>query len=162
MSAVLVDIVSGFLILAGAGFFLTGAIGYLRMPDLFTRLHAASLADTTGMALILIGLAVHQGFDLVTAKLVFLILFLLFMGPAATHALAAAALASGLRPLGEKLKGRPATGKVATGKSATGKSATGKSSDSKSSDSKSSGGSTAGSGTEKASRPAAKPKKGRR
>ncbi len=101
MIGIIADIVSAVLILAGAGFFLTGAIGYLRMPDLFTRLHAASLADTTGMALILAGLAVHAGFGLVAVKLVFLILFLLFMGPAATHALAAAALTSGLKPPGD-------------------------------------------------------------
>ncbi len=105
MSALLVDIVSGVLILAGAAFFLTGAIGYLRMPDLFTRLHAASLADTTGMALILIGLAVKAGIGLIAVKLVFLILFLLFMGPAATHALAAAALTAGLKPMAKDRPG---------------------------------------------------------
>ncbi|MBZ9934956.1 monovalent cation/H(+) antiporter subunit G [Mesorhizobium sp. BR1-1-16] len=100
MTDILANIVSGVLILAGAGFFLTGAIGFIRMPDLFTRLHAASLSDTTGMALILSGLAVHAGFTVAAVKLVFLILFLLFMGPATTHALAAAALAAGVKPLG--------------------------------------------------------------
>ncbi len=118
MSALLVDIVSGFLILAGAAFFLTGAIGYLRMPDLFTRLHAASLADTTGMALILAGLAVKAGIGLIAVKLVFLILFLLFMGPATTHALAAAALAAGLKPMAEdlpKAKSTPSANKAKTG-----------------------------------------------
>ncbi|SHE63655.1 multicomponent Na+:H+ antiporter subunit G [Kaistia soli DSM 19436] len=100
MTDIVATIVSGILILVGAGFFLTGAIGFIRMPDLFTRLHAASLSDTTGMALILSGLAVHAGFTVAAVKLVFLILFLLFMGPATTHALAAAALAAGVKPLG--------------------------------------------------------------
>lgn len=100
MTEILVAVVSGALILAGAGFFLIGALGFIRMPELFTRIHAASLADTTGMMLILAGLAVHAGFGLVAMKLVVLMLFLLFMGPAATHALAAAALAAGIRPLG--------------------------------------------------------------
>ncbi len=122
MIGAVADILSAVLILAGAGFFLTGAIGYLRMPDLFTRLHAASLADTTGMALILAGLAVHAGFGLVAVKLVFLILFLLFMGPAATHALAAAALASGLKPPGDA---RPAAAKAAAPGPAAAKTRTG-------------------------------------
>lgn len=97
--SVAADAVSALLVLAGACFFLTGAVGFLRMPELFTRIHAASLADTTGMALMLAGLAVHAGFSFAAAKLVVLILFLLFMGPAATHALAAAALAAGAKPL---------------------------------------------------------------
>lgn len=96
-----VQIVGGLLVLAGAGFFLIGAFGFLRMPDLFTRIHAASLADTTGMALVLLGLALLAGPSFAAAKLVCLVLFLLFMGPAATHALAAAALAAGIKPLHE-------------------------------------------------------------
>lgn len=92
------DIVGGLFLASGAGFFLIGAIGLHRMPELFSRIHAASLADTTGVGLILIGLMIHGGFSLVTVKLVFLLLFMLFMGPVATHALAAAALQAGLKP----------------------------------------------------------------
>lgn len=92
------DIVGGLFLAAGAAFFLIGAIGMHRMPELFSRIHAASLADTTGVGLILVGLMIHGGFSLVTVKLVFLLLFLLFMGPVATHALAAAALQAGLKP----------------------------------------------------------------
>lgn len=98
MIAVLREIIGGVFILIGSAFFLTGAIGVVRLPTLFTRLHAASLCDTTGMALILIGLMVYGGLSLVTVKLVFLLLFLLFMGPVATHALAAAALQAGIKP----------------------------------------------------------------
>lgn len=94
------DIVGGLLLAAGAFFFLVGAIGLNRMPELFTRIHAASLSDTTGVALMLAGLMVYGGLTLVTVKLVLLLLFLLFMGPVATHALAAAALHSGAKPLG--------------------------------------------------------------
>lgn len=100
-AGIAIQILSGLLILAGAGFFVIGAFGFLRMPDLFTRIHAASLADTTGMALVLLGLALLAGPSFAAAKLICLVLFLLFMGPAATHALAAAALASGLKPLHE-------------------------------------------------------------
>ena len=101
MIELLRDVVGGLFVLAGGFFVLTGAIGILRMPELFTRIHAASLIDTTGVGLILIGLMVYGGFSLVTVKLVFLLLFLLFMGPVATHALAAAALQSGAKPPSE-------------------------------------------------------------
>ncbi|MCX5512176.1 cation:proton antiporter [Kaistia algarum] len=96
------EIVGALFLVAGGTFFLIGAIGVHRMPDLFTRIHAASLADTAGVGLVLIGLMVYGGLTLVTVKLVFLLLFLMFMGPVATHALAAAALQAGLKPGAEK------------------------------------------------------------
>ena len=92
------EIVAGLFLAAGAAFFLIGAIGIQRMPEFFARIHAASLADTTGVGLVLTGLMIHGGFTLVTVKLVFLLAFLLFMGPVATHAVAAAALQAGLKP----------------------------------------------------------------
>lgn len=94
------DIASWFLILGGSFLFVVGAIGINRMPDVFTRLHAVSLSETIGSSLILLGLILEEGFTLVTAKLVMLVLFLLFSGPVATHALARAALHDNLRPLG--------------------------------------------------------------
>ncbi len=93
------DILAWALILAGAAFVLIGAIGLNRMPDVFTRLHAASLIDTTGAGLMLAGMIVIAGFTLVTAKLVILLLLLWFIGPVATHAIARAALQAGVRPV---------------------------------------------------------------
>ncbi|MBB5751722.1 monovalent cation/H(+) antiporter subunit G [Prosthecomicrobium pneumaticum] len=84
-------------ILSGAFFFVVGAIGINRMPEVFTRLHAASVSDTAGVSLILVGLMLLEGFSLVLAKLVFLFLLLLFAGPVATHAIARAALKAGAR-----------------------------------------------------------------
>ena len=99
--SLLADIAAGLFIVAGTAFFLIGAIGILRMPDLFTRLHATSLAETTGMVLVVIGLALHAGFSFAAAKLLVLLAVLLVMGPASTHALAAAARAAGIKPLAE-------------------------------------------------------------
>jgi len=98
MGAVL-DVIS-FALLAGGGFFcIVGGIGMLRMPDFYTRMHAASLVETMGAGLILAGLALQAGFTLVAAKLAVIGLLIFFASPTASHALAKAALARGLEPL---------------------------------------------------------------
>ena len=97
MSA-LVDLVSGLCLLAGAFFCVVGAIGMLRMPDAYTRMHAASVADTLGAGLILFGLLLQAGFTLVAAKLVMIGLLIFFASPTASHALTRAALLSGVKP----------------------------------------------------------------
>ena len=62
-------IVAGVLLVAGAFFNVAAGIGVLRLPDVFTRLHAAGMKDTMGSALTLIGLSILGGFSLVTVKL---------------------------------------------------------------------------------------------
>ena len=99
MMATVVDGVSWLCLLSGSFFCVTGAIGLLRMPDFYTRVHAASLVDTLGAALILLGLLLQAGWTLVAAKLVMILLLLLFASPTATHALVRAALHRGLKPL---------------------------------------------------------------
>jgi multicomponent Na+:H+ antiporter subunit G len=93
-----VHLLSWTLIVAGSLFAITGGIGVLRLPDFYTRLHGASITDTAGTALIMLGLMVQAGFTLVTVKIVLILAFMFFAGPAATHALARAALISGVRP----------------------------------------------------------------
>lgn len=98
MSAV-ADFVSWACLAAGGAFSVIGAFGLLRMPSLFTRMHAASVTDTLGAGLILLGLAVQAGFSLVAVKLIVLGLLIFFASPVATHALAKAAIARGVNPL---------------------------------------------------------------
>ncbi len=98
MIALLIDILSWALILAGSAFVIIGAIGIVRMPDLYTRMHAASVTDTLGAGLLLIGLMLQAGFSLVTLKLLFLLALFFFTGPTATHALAQAAMHEGVVP----------------------------------------------------------------
>lgn len=94
-----IDILS-WLCLAGGGFFsVVGAVGLLRMPDFFTRMHAASVTDTLGVGLLLLGLMLQAGLTLIAVKLAFLGLLIFFASPTATHALAKAALARGPAPL---------------------------------------------------------------
>ena len=80
----------------GSLFCVIGGIGMLRLPDFYTRSHAASVTDTLGASLILIGLAIHSGPTLVTVKLVFIFLFLYLTSPTAAHALVKAAYSKGL------------------------------------------------------------------
>lgn len=97
MSA-LIDAASWLLLAGGSFFCLVGAIGLLRMPDFYTRMHAASLTETLGAGLILLGLLLQAGFTLVAAKLVMIGLLIFFTSPTASHALARAALLRGLKP----------------------------------------------------------------
>ena len=99
MSTVL-DVLSWFCLAAGGLFCIIGAIGLLRMPDLFTRMHATSVIETLGTGLILLGLALQAGFTLVLAKLVIIALLIFFASPTSSHALAKAALACKLEPQG--------------------------------------------------------------
>jgi multicomponent Na+:H+ antiporter subunit G len=85
-------------LVAGGVFAVAGGIGMMRMPNLFTRMHAASVVDTAGAGLILLGLVLQSGFTLNTAKLLMLGMLLFFTTPAATHALAKAAIARGVDP----------------------------------------------------------------
>lgn len=96
--ALAIDIASWILLVAGSAFYVIGAIGLLRMPDVFTRMHAASVADTVGGGLLIGGMMLQAGWSLVTLKLLTILLILLYTGPVATHALARAARYAGLEP----------------------------------------------------------------
>lgn len=85
------DILSWCFILAGCGFLLVGAIGVLRMPDFYTRLHAAGLTDTMGASFLVAGMLLQSGLTLTGLKLVLILLFVIFTSPIATHALINAA-----------------------------------------------------------------------
>ena len=92
------DVVSAILLLVGSVFALIGSIGIVRMPDVFTRLHAAGITDTLGAAGVLLGLALKAGFSLLLVKLLLMLAFLLLLNPTACHALARAALHGLRRP----------------------------------------------------------------
>ena len=92
------DGVSWIMLLIGSGFILTGGIGALRLPDLYTRMHAASLTDSMATILILGGLMLQSGLTLATVKIFAILVFLMLTGPTASYALANAAFLSGLKP----------------------------------------------------------------
>jgi multicomponent Na+:H+ antiporter subunit G len=85
-----------FCLVAGSAFCVIGGIGMIRMPDFYTRSHAASITDTLGATLILLGLALYSGFNLITVKLFFVLFLLYVTSPTAAHALLKAAYSKGL------------------------------------------------------------------
>lgn len=98
MIELILDIASWALMAVGGFFLLVGALGLVRLPDFWSRLHAASIIDSAGAFFILIALALQAGFTLVTAKLALIALFLFITGPTASHAVANAAFVAGSRP----------------------------------------------------------------
>ena len=102
-----IDLLSWIAILGGLFFMLTGTVGVLRMPDVYTRLHAAGMTDTMGAGLLILGMCLQTGLGIahgesshwfVLIRLVLVYAFLMFTSPIATHALARAALAGGVEP----------------------------------------------------------------
>jgi len=96
--SIITEIVSGLFLVIGAVAMLVGGIGILRLPDLFTRLHAVGIIDTLGVAAILIGLAFMAGWGLVLIKLVIIFALLMLLNPSASHALARAAVHGAKKP----------------------------------------------------------------
>ena len=94
-----VQTIVAMVLMVGGVFFLTvSSIGLLRLPDFYARTHAVGKSETLGAILTLSGLAVYNGWELSTFKILFILIFVLIANPTATHAIARAALRSGLPP----------------------------------------------------------------
>jgi multicomponent Na+:H+ antiporter subunit G len=112
-----VEIASWLLIGAGSFFTVVGALGLVRMPEVFTRMHAASVTDTLGVGFLILGMGLQAGFTLVTLKLFFLLALFIFTGPVITHALAQACLHEDVQPeLAEDRRGRDTAPPAETGR----------------------------------------------
>lgn len=85
--------------LIGATFSLLAAIGVLRLPDLYTRLHAASKAGAVGAGMILLAVALVSADAPVALRAILGIVFLLLSTPVSAHLLARAALKAGEKPI---------------------------------------------------------------
>jgi multicomponent Na+:H+ antiporter subunit G len=106
------DILSWGFLLAGSFFVIVGGVGVIRLPDLFTRLHAAGVTDTGGAGLVLVGLMFQGGLTLVTVKLLLILGFLWFSSPVSTYAQARAALAGGEEPFWAEDLDLPASARI--------------------------------------------------
>lgn len=93
-----IDAAAWAFLMGGAFFLFVGGIGVMRLPDVFTRLHAAGVTDTLGAGLMVVGMCLVAGLTLVTAKLIIILVFLWFTGPISSHALAQSAILSGRKP----------------------------------------------------------------
>jgi multicomponent Na+:H+ antiporter subunit G len=87
-------------VLLGAGLFFHGvaALGVLRMPDFYTRLHAVSKAETLGVLLTLAAVALWAGPSLTAVKVIFVALFIFLASPTSAHAIGRAAFRTGQVP----------------------------------------------------------------
>ncbi|MBT8126591.1 MAG: monovalent cation/H(+) antiporter subunit G [Gammaproteobacteria bacterium] len=88
----MIDVLSLLLITAGLGFFAAGSIGLLRLPDLYTRLHALTKADNLGLGMIVIGLALLSGSAFIAIKLLLIWILALAASAASAHLIAQQAL----------------------------------------------------------------------
>lgn len=80
-------------------FFITvSALGIVRLPDFYSRNHAVGKSETLGTMLVLFGLAIFNGLEINSLKLLAIILFIALANPTATHAIAREALRTGLQP----------------------------------------------------------------
>jgi multicomponent Na+:H+ antiporter subunit G len=91
-------VLAGLFILGGLFFLCISGAGLIRLPDFYTRNHAVGKSETLGSILVLCGLAIYNGLDTNSAKLVIILLFIALANPTATHIVARAAYRSGLQP----------------------------------------------------------------
>jgi multicomponent Na+:H+ antiporter subunit G len=94
----LLDVFSWLLLSTGGFFVFVGGLGALRMPDFYTRMHAAGVTDSIAPILIISGIILQAGLSLASIKLIAILAFLLLTGPTASNALASAALLAGKEP----------------------------------------------------------------
>lgn len=93
------DILAWVLILGGCFFVVIGAVGLVRFPDVYTRVHSVGVMDTVGAALLLGGLTLYGGFTIVTVKLLLILAFIFFTSPTSSNAFANAVYSAGIKPL---------------------------------------------------------------
>lgn len=100
--------IAALLIAAGLFFFLVGSIGMIRLPDFYSRLHAAGIIDTMGLLLTMSGLALlivnefNLGNFLSALKVILIVIFVFITSPTATHAIVDAGIRAGLKPWEKK------------------------------------------------------------
>lgn len=94
----MLDAIAGASILAGLAFFLAGSVGLLRLPDVYTRLHALTKADNLGLGLLTLGLVLRLEQPLLAGKLLLIWLLVMAASAVGSHLIARRARAAGVRP----------------------------------------------------------------
>ena len=112
------DLVAAVFLLIGAFFMCVGAIGIVRMPDLFMRMSATTKAATLGVSFMLLGAAVHFNQFGLSSRVIATILFVFITAPVAAHMIGRAGYARGVElwhgTIKDELRGRydPETGEL--------------------------------------------------
>lgn len=102
MIAAIAGIVSAAALGLGSLLLLSGALGLLRFPDFYTRVHASGITDTLATGLIVAGLMPHAGWSQDLTKLILILVFIVFVSPTAVQVLVKSALHGGLVPVTRK------------------------------------------------------------
>ena len=92
------ELIATILLLIGFFFIAISAIGVIRLPDFYSRLHSSGIGETLGLMISFLGLAVFEGLNLMTIKLFIVFLLVFLANPIGTHILGQAAIKSGLVP----------------------------------------------------------------
>lgn len=95
MMVMLQATVASVLVLVGLLFMIVAAVGFMRLPDVFCRLHVTGIMDTLGAPMVLLGAVVWNGWNLTSGKVLLGLVFLLVTSPLVGHLLSWAALRSG-------------------------------------------------------------------
>ncbi|MBU9673971.1 monovalent cation/H(+) antiporter subunit G [Planococcus sp. CP5-4] len=103
---ILVDILIILLISTGVLFSAVTALGLIRLPDVYTRTHAASKSSTLGVLSILLGTFVHFWFNegIFNTQMVIAIAFLFITQPVAGHLIGRAAYMTGIKVAEETVR----------------------------------------------------------
>jgi multicomponent Na+:H+ antiporter subunit G len=88
------DIITGIFFFIGSMSIIIGACGLIKLPDVFSRIHAAGMIDTGGTAFFLLGMIVQSGWSLITVKLILIV---------TSHVTANLARQKKLIPVGKKI-----------------------------------------------------------
>jgi multicomponent Na+:H+ antiporter subunit G len=72
-------------LMGGLFFFFVGTVGLIRLPDVFSRMHATTKSDTLGAGLIIISAMLYLGIDIASIKLLFVLIFIWITNPTAAH-----------------------------------------------------------------------------
>ena len=97
---IILNIIIIFCLTSGLFFFVVGVVGLVRMPDVFTRMHATTKCDTMGAGLIFLGLIIWQGMSFISLNILVILIFVWLTNPTAAHAIAKSAyqrLESGIK-----------------------------------------------------------------
>ena len=89
------EFIAGLFLAGGAFFLLASAIGMLRLPDFYCRLHASGNSETLGVMLSFMGLVIYEGLTLTSLKMIMIFLLIFLGNPIGTHILSKAAYNSG-------------------------------------------------------------------
>jgi len=98
------NVFAALFVVGGLFFLFVSGLGLLRLPDFYSRNHAVGKSETLGAMLLLCGLAIYNGLEITSGKLVIILIFIVLANPTATHIVARAAFRSGLQPWALKRK----------------------------------------------------------